>query len=148
MSVYLRGLLIISYNTKYFLYQEFAVKVFFFWSRFFHFSFQWQNCWERPFVAIYNTENSKISGQFNGHTISSVQVLNFPSILGTVGIMFWLVCLKKSMTFKKNILGKIKHSGILSRNFLRSSLRQLCCFLTIILLESSIQHNLFAFCMI
>ena len=48
-------------------------------------------------MAIYNTENSKISGQFNGHTISSVQVLNFPSILGTVEIIYVLTSLSEKI---------------------------------------------------
>ena len=48
-------------------------------SRLFHFGFQLQNCCERPFLAIKNTENSNISGQLHGDTISSVQLLTFPS---------------------------------------------------------------------
>ena len=52
-------------------------------------------------------KTQKISGQFHGDTIFSVQLFNFPSILETVGIMCVLIGLSgKINSFSEKKIGK------------------------------------------
>ena len=95
MSVYLRGLLIISYNTKYFLYQEFAVKVFFFGLVFFTLVFSDKIAGKGLLWQSITLKTQKYLA--NLMVIPYVQVLNFPSILGTVGIIYVLTSLSEKI---------------------------------------------------